>query len=61
MSTPLHIAKTYDTGIGHIHERAAGWYLVTFYWQSGARVVQRWETSLERARYRLRALTEWRG
>jgi hypothetical protein len=51
----LHIAKEYETGIGHIEERlfGEGRYLVSFY-AAGGRVRQEWEETLEMARFTVR-------
>lgn len=52
MTTDLHIAKDYPTGIGHIEARD-GRLLVSFY---GRRVRQAWAGSLQEARFALRRL-----
>jgi hypothetical protein len=53
-TTDLHIAITYPAGVGHIDARGERTvYLVTFY---GPRVVKRWATTLERARFILRRI-----
>ena len=48
----LHIAKEYETGVGHIEQRDSS-YLVSFY---GRRVRQAWAPTLEIARQALRRM-----
>ena len=48
----LHIAKEYETGVGHIEARD-NCFLVSFY---GRRVRQAWAPTLEIARQALRRL-----
>lgn len=50
--TDLHIAREYETGIGHIEARE-GRFLVSFY---GRRLSQQWAATLEAARRALRAM-----